>query len=141
MLQGYSQLLLDHQRQVEHHLCAPHATLLMVMPPTVDLQHLPNADLVCTQRQKLTQDMGIGYARMCIQVVAYLIGMRSIWMLDDNISDCWTLPFEDFVQSESHSHSQLLPAKFNDVMTSIERQVGTVAGSYYWSLQVYASPL
>lgn len=124
LLQGYSQLLLDHQRQVEHHLSASHATLLMVMPPAIDLQHLHKANLQDFQRHKQTQDMGIGYARLCIQVVAYHMRMRSIWMLDDNISDCWRLPFDAFVQG--HSHGELEPVKFDYVMTSIEQQVGNI---------------
>ncbi len=67
--------------------------------------------------------MGIGYARMCIQLVAFLMGMRSIWMLDDNISDCWRLPYEHFV--EHKQHSQLEAVKFDEVMIRIEKQVST----------------
>jgi len=124
-LQGYSRLLHDHQLQVEKHLPnAAHATLLMVLPATVDLSQLPasHANLHDHQKQMLAEAMGIGYARLCIQLVSKLMGMSSIWMLDDNLSDCWRLPFEKFIASKGQ-HGQLEPVGFDTVMRTIEHQV------------------
>ena len=124
-MQGYSRLLRDHQLQVEMHLPdIPHVTLLMVMPARIDLSQLPqrHAKLLPYQRQELIQAMGIGYARLCIQLVSRLMGMSSIWTLDDNLSDCWRLPFENFVSSGGQ-HSQPEPVSFDTVMKTIEQQV------------------
>ncbi len=55
------------------------------------------------------------------------MGLSSIWMLDDNISDCWGLPFEEFVRSEGKQHAQLESVKFNTVMATIECQVYSLA--------------
>lgn len=95
-MQGYSRLLHEHQLQVQKHLPeTSHITLLTVLPAVVDVSQLPtrHADLQQHQRQTLTEAMGIGYARMCTQLVAKLMTLSSIWMLDDNLSDCWRLPF------------------------------------------------
>ena len=127
-LQGYSRLLHDHQRQMDKHLPGvPHATLLMVMPAVVDLNHLPtrHSALQDYQRQRQSEAMGIGYARMCIQLVSRLMGMSSIWMLDDNLSDCWRLPFERFI-STGGQHGQLQPVSFDTVMRTVEHQVMTM---------------
>ncbi len=71
--------------------------------------------------------MGIGYARMCIQLVSKLMGMSSIWMLDDNLSDCWRLPFEQFISSRGQ-HGQLEPVSFDVVMKTIEHQTSCIHG-------------
>ena len=123
-MQGYSRLLHEHQLQVQKHLPESHITLLMVLPAVVDVSQLPtrHADLQQHQRQTLTEAMGIGYARMCPQLVAKLMTLSSIWMLDNNLSDCWRLPFEQFISS-SGQHGQLQPVSFDTVMKTIEHQV------------------
>lgn len=123
-MQGYSKLLLEHQTQVEKHLSgAPQVTLLMVMPHTIDLNHLPGrCDMKSYQRTQLNEAMGIGFSRLCIQLISNLMGLSSVWLLDDNISDCWRLPFEDFVQSRG-THGSLKSIKFDQVMKTIENQV------------------
>ncbi|KAL0047438.1 hypothetical protein WJX82_003437 [Trebouxia sp. C0006] len=122
---GYSKLVHEHQLQVEKHLHeASQITLLMVMPHTINLGALPSsfADLREYQRQQQTEAMGIGYSRLATQLIARLMGLSSIWMLDDNISDCWRLPFEEFVRSEGKQHAQLESVKFSTVMATIECQ-------------------
>lgn len=123
-MQGYSKLLLEHQGQVEKHLRdAPQVTLLMVMPHTIDLHHLPGrCDMKSYQQTKLNEAMGIGFSRLCIQLISKLMGLSSVWLLDDNISDCWRLPFEDFVQSGG-THGSLKSIKIDQVMKTIESQV------------------
>lgn len=130
VLQGYSKLVHEHQLQVEKHLHeASQITLLMVMPHTINLGALPSsfADLREYQRQQQTEAMGIGYSRLATQLIARLMGLSSIWMLDDNISDCWRLPFEEFVRSEGKQHAQLESVKFSTVMATIECQVYSLA--------------
>ncbi len=130
VLQGYSKLVHEHQLQVDKHLReASQITLLMVMPHTIDLGALPRsfADLRDYQRQQQTEAVGIGYSRLASQLIARLMGLSSIWMLDDNISDCWRLPFEEFVRSEGKQHAQLESVKFNTVMATIECQVYSLA--------------
>jgi len=130
VLQGYSKLVHEHQLQVDKHLReASQITLLMVMPHTIDLGALPRsfADLRDYQRQQQIEAVGIGYSRLASQLIARLMGLSSIWMLDDNISDCWRLPFEEFVRSEGKQHAQLESVKFNTVMATIECQVYSLA--------------
>lgn len=123
-LQGYSKLLLEHQTQVEKHLKdAPQVTLLMVMPHTIDLRHvLGECDLKGYQRTQLNEAMGIGFSRLCIQLISKLMGLSSVWVLDDNISDCWRLPFEAFVNSGG-THGSLQSVKLDQVMKTVENQV------------------
>lgn len=123
-IQGYSKLLYEHQAQVEQHLkCAPQVTLLMVMPHTINLEHLPrNHHLKPYQRMQVNETMGIGFSRLCAQLTSNLMGLSSIWLLDDNISDCWRLPFETFANSGG-THGDLQSVKFDQVMKTIESQV------------------
>ena len=120
----------EHQLQVEKHLHeASQITLLMVMPHAINLRALPSnfADLRDYQWQQQTEAMGIGYSRLATQLIARLMGLSSIWMLDDNISDCWRLPFEEFVRSEGKHRAQLESVKFDTVMATIECQVYSLA--------------
>lgn len=123
-MQGYSKMLHEHQAQVEEHLQhAPQVTLLMVLPHTIDLGHLPEkSHLEAYQRVQVNEAMGIGFSRLCIQLISKLMGLSSIWLLDDNITDCWRLPFEAFVQSEG-IHGSLQSVTFDQVMKTIESQV------------------
>ena len=116
-------MLLDHQLQADSHIGSKQTTLLMVMPKVTDLEGLKSDALKPHQRQRQSQEAGIGYARLCIQLVAHLLGLKSIWLLDDNISDCWQLPFAKFVESEGQEHGPLEPIKFDAAMRIIEAQV------------------
>ena len=127
-MQNYSQLLLDHQLQTDSHIGGKQATLLMVMPRVIDLKWLESSALKPHQSQRQSQDTGIGYARLCTQLVAHLLGLKSIWMLDDNISDCWQLPYADFVNSAGQGHGDLQPIKFDQAMRSIEQRVCMLSG-------------
>ena len=127
-MQDYSQLLLDHQLQTDSHIGGKQATLLMVMPKVIDLNWLQSSALKPHQRQRQSQDTGIGYARLCTQLVAHLLGLESIWMLDDNVSDCWQLPYDDFVNSAGQGHGELQPIKFDKAMRLIEERVCMLSG-------------
>lgn len=87
-MQGYSKMLHEHQAQVEEYLQhAPQVTLLMVLPHTIDLGHLPEkSHLEAYQRVQVNEAIGIGFSRLCIQLISKLMGLSSIWLLDDNIT-------------------------------------------------------
>lgn len=113
----------------EEHTKGLQSTLLMVMPEAINLNAVNLATLDAHQKQRQSQASGIGYARLCIQLTAHMLGLPSIWMLDDNISDCWQLLFNSFVSSQGQQHGQLTPVRFEEVMKSIEKQVLTVLRS------------
>ena len=72
----------------------------------------------------LNLNSGIGYARLCIQLVAHVLQLQDVWMLDDNIQDCWRLNLDAKSLQERHAqHGPLQPCSFFTVMSCIEQHV------------------
>ena len=62
------------------------------------------------------KDGGIGYARLFGQCLAYWLGLKAVWMLDDNILQCWKIPYNWNNGKPDPSE----PASFAEVMIHIE---------------------
>lgn len=67
--------------------------------------------------------LGIGYARLFVQLLAYELELDAVWMLDDNVDLCYKMLCDgDTVRADN---SRFVNCSFADVMTHIE---GLVAG-------------
>jgi len=91
----------------------------------------------------VTLNSGIGYARLCIQLVAHVLQLPDVWMLDDSIQDCWRLNLDAKSLQEEHAqHGPLQPCSFFTVMSCIEQHVAAskqpaeAAGSPFASMPV-----
>lgn len=103
-------------------------TLILELPENLDLS--PLGDRVSEQYQialtgrMLSIDDGVGYARLCIQLVAHSLGLNDVWMLDDSIQDCWQLDLEaESLKAQPPQHAPLRACSFHTVMSSIEQHV------------------
>lgn len=67
---------------------------------------------------------GIGYSRLCIQVVAYVLGLDFVWVIDDNVIETRQLDLGQFSE-DANTHSKALPSfcKLWEPMRHIERLV------------------
>lgn len=65
------------------------ATLIMVLPDTLLMGAMPKAP-----KHTLSYKLGVGFARLACQVIAWHLDMQSIWLLDDNVHGCWVLDFQ-----------------------------------------------
>ena len=95
------------------------ATVLMVLPEAIAVSKLPGykgPQCVYTPRH------GIGYSRLCSQLVAYGSGLPTIWLLDDNVQQCYKL---DYSQSSSAQYREeaLQRVSFGHVMRRLEDAV------------------
>lgn len=113
-------------------ICKPlQQTMIMTLPKSLSLKQLTglspayrNATAHCDPNDTL----GIGYARLCIQLVARALQLQDVWMVDDNIQDCWQLDLS--AQSlhqpppgQGPTHGPLQSCSFDTIMRGIELQV------------------
>ena len=103
-------------------------TLVMELPEQLSIGRLGSQ--LSQEYQKavpagvVTLDNGIGYARLCIQLVAHVLQLPDVWMLDDSIQDCWQLDLDaEPLQEEHAQHGPLQPCSFFTVMSGIEQHV------------------
>ena len=124
VLQGYKQQVEAWEARCQDHRGLRHAyTLLMLLPAEIDLATLPAARSAPELQHQVNQDQGgIGYARLAIQLVAYMMGMEFAWMLDDNIQDLQRLHYEQLLQGGDASQC-LKPTSLAEVMHTLESMV------------------
>lgn len=100
------------------------ATLIMVLPETLLMGAMPKA-----QKHTLSYKLGVGFARLACQVIAWYLDMQSIWLLDDNVHGCWVLDLNKLDFSEQNGptvrHPGLMPISVADMMLMIQQQVGS----------------
>eukprot|EP00960_Hanusia_phi_P042897 755759-Hanusia_phi.AAC.1 len=65
-------------------------------------------------------DGGVGYARLFIQIFAHLLGLEKVWMIDDNVLDCYEMDLKAMFEKTPPTHQPLLPCSFAKIMRSIE---------------------
>lgn len=126
-LQGYK-LLLEEYYSMKRHSPGKQAdqwqaTMLMVLPEVLNMAALPRAEAT----HSLSYKLGVGFARLACQVVAWYLDMHSIWLLDDNVHGCWRMEYDAVLQQgPAAKHQQLLPISVTDMMIMIEQQVSPV---------------
>ena len=90
--QAYKELLQEHEAMLtalQRSASAIQATFLMVLPSVV--KNLSSNNTAAPR--VLDSSRGIGFARLCNQLVAYGSGLGFIWMLDDTMSTCFELAY------------------------------------------------
>ena len=107
--------------------CKPmQQTMIMTLPPELSLKMLEGLSAAYKQATASADpniNVGIGYARLCIQLVAEALQLPDVWMLDDNIQDCWQLDLNaKSLQQPPHQHT-LQPCSFDTIMRGVEFQV------------------
>ena len=97
------------------------ATILMTLPENCYLRDV----LPGPMPHMFHLDQGIGYSRLCSQIVAYLSGLENIWLLDDNVQQCFRLDYEPGLTNKKlyHSREALKPVCFDEAMQAVERAV------------------
>lgn len=126
-VQGYKKLLqlyyaLARQSAAESSACPLHVTLLLVMPPIVNLAALDVLD----RTEVIGHELGIGYARLVIQLTAYTLNLQHVWLMDDNVQDCYMLPYQALLQNGRHDALESI--SFGHVMTVVQDQVSHCTG-------------
>lgn len=104
-------------------------TLLMVMPEKLSLKRLgaagrlseAYASAIAQPGHSVGSSLGVGYARLFVQLVAHALSLTDVWMLDDNVQDCWKLDLEAESLRERRQHGQLQQCTFDNVMRDIEQ--------------------
>lgn len=121
MLQGYKQLLQTYyalqRQQQQHRVQSQQVTILMVLPPAINLAAVPGSN----RTEMLGHELGIGYARLAIQLTACWMGLQAVWLMDDNVQDCYRLQYQHMLQTGQHV--PLVRISFGEVMKTIEQQV------------------
>ncbi len=127
LLQGYMHLLEEYQafRTMNPSAGADQwqATMLMVLPEELNTADIPNTKT----SHNLSYKLGVGFARLACQVVAWYLDMQSIWLLDDNVHGCWKMDYDTVLQQRGQSvqHQKLLPISLTDMMITVEHQVSS----------------
>ena len=110
-------------------------TLIMTLPEKLSLQGLQKMSKeyrAAIESQSPDTSLGVGYARLCIQLVTRALGLSDVWMLDDNIQDGWQLNLQDErLRCPPHQHGQLQPCSFDSIMQGIEEHVSKTAQAEY----------
>ena len=119
-MQLYERLLLSleawQDQQPDRKEGVIQATLLMVLPTTC---RLPPG------QQQFHVEQGIGFARLCCQLVAYGSGLDNVWLLDDNILQCFQLDFEPGMLDGQlyHGNDTLKEISIGQAMKQLEAAV------------------
>ena len=108
--------------------CKPmQQTLVMSMPDKLSLTGLTGLSDVYKEAVKdgnPDDSLAVGYSRLCIQLVAYALHLKHVWMLDDNIQDCWQLDLQaESLQGSPSKHGALQACSFDTIMRGIEEQI------------------
>ena len=94
--------------------CTPmQHTLVMNMPDKLSLTGLTRLSSVYKQSlkgEKPDDSLAAGYSRLCIQLVAHALKLSHVWMLDDNIQDCWQMDLQAESLQASPSMAVCSPA-------------------------------
>ena len=98
----------------------------MVLPPTINLETLDGLG----STETIGHELGIGYARLAIQLTAYMLRLDHVWLMDDNVQDCYELQYQTLLQNGKHDPLQRIT--FGRVMTHIQDQVNLWARPVNW---------
>lgn len=95
--------------------------MLMILPETC---HLSNS-LPGNKPHHFHVAQGIGYSRLCSQLVAYGSGLDNIWLMDDNVQQCFELDFVPGLTDNKlfHKPEALKPVTFDVAMQKLEQAV------------------
>lgn len=121
--------------------CTPmQHTLVMNMPDKLSLTGLTRLSSVYKQSlkgEKPDDSLAAGYSRLCIQLVAHALKLSHVWMLDDNIQDCWQMDLQaESLQASPSKHGSLQPCSFDTIMCGIEQQVSNTRSDLSPPLQL-----
>ena len=129
-LQGYCKMLEDYQqlqRQQQGGQLQKHVTLLLELPVKIGVAaaaKLVGATASYLGSPVVPLELGIGYARLCAQLTAYLMGMDAAWLLDDNVQGCYRLSYTDLLQDTPQPPS-LKHVPIGEVMQILENLVSS----------------
>ncbi len=103
------------------------ATVLMVLPPKC---RLPEG----TEHHV---DQGIGFSRLCCQLVAYGSGLQNVWFLDDNIQQCFQLDYGPGMKDGKlyHARGTLKEISMGKAMQTLE---AVVLDQESWKVKCFA---
>ena len=125
-VQGYKQLLQAYYAsQSETFFQLGQHTVLLVLPPTINLAAVPSSD----KTETVGHELGVGYARLAVQLIACYMKLHRVWLMDDNVQDCYELDYQHMLHACQHRTLQRV--SFGDIMRKVEAQV---------SLQFYTVP-
>ncbi|KAK9820350.1 hypothetical protein WJX72_009343 [[Myrmecia] bisecta] len=115
-MEGYKELVNSYERFIGGE-SSRHPVLIMALPTSVTL---PDGT-------RLTERLGCGYARLCIQLIAYYMGMTCVWMLDDNVRECFKLDLGTLLAQPERGHTKVpVPCRFDETMQEMEKQAMSV---------------
>ena len=146
MLQVYESWQEQQQRHGPSTTDVIQATMLMVLPVAIDCRLQSNftkgasamsnasgqpAPRHLVKPQHLGPHQGLGYSRLCNQLVAYGSGLEAIWLLDDNIWQCFRMehPSKHNEQGDQLNGTQTYKSKtvrqitLSEAMQTIEAAV------------------
>lgn len=89
----------------------------MVLPSTINLAAAPSSPKTDT----VGHELGVGYARLAVQLIACWMRLHRVWLMDDNVQDCYKLDFQHLLQRQKHTALQRV--SFGEVMKTVEDQV------------------
>ncbi|KAK9815938.1 hypothetical protein WJX72_012295 [[Myrmecia] bisecta] len=125
-LEGYTRLLQSYERvaAAERKL---HPILIMTLPESVEVAGY--GVRASSHPYTLTPALGCGYARLCIQIIAYMMRMDNVWIIDDNLRECRELDMEALLTGKELRQHMKPPAycTFDAAMRTIEKQVINLA--------------
>ena len=92
----------------------------MVLPKTVHLAAVPGSN----RTDRVGHELGIGYARLAVQLTACWMGLESVWLLDDNVQDCYRLQYQEMLRDQTWP-APLHRVSFGEIMQTVQQQVRT----------------
>lgn len=81
------------------------------------LAHVPSSD----KADIVGHELGVGYARLAVQLIACWMSLHRVWLMDDNVQECYKLDYQHLLQH--HKHKALQRVSFGGVMKIVESQV------------------
>lgn len=118
-VQGYKRLLQRYYALQAVDVASQQFTVLLVLPPAINLTYVPKSD----KQGTVSHELGIGYARLGIQLIACWMGLKTVWLMDDNVQDCYELQYEHILDPKNCRHTLLQRVSFARIMRTVEEQV------------------
>ena len=117
-LQGYKELLQAYYASQKEDFTKLHQhTVLLVLPPIINLKGVPRSGA----SETVGHELGIGYARLAVQMTTCWMRLQRVWLMDDNVQDCYRLDYQHMLKEGKHT--KLCRVSFGEVMSSVENQV------------------
>ena len=118
-VQGYKRLLQRYYALQAVNVASQQFTVLLVLPPAIDLTYVPKSN----KQDTVSHELGIGYARLGIQLIACWMGLKTVWLMDDNVQDCYELQYAHMLDPKFRRHALLQRVSFARIMRTVEEQV------------------